>query len=133
MIQGPLTLNWASRRFGLWPRVENGDFSPMVVDLEERVRQWVDQDIHVIGRPEWRFVKIHTHGMATDVSRYMFEAGAFRHLCQILAGKYNDGNNYRLHYVSARECFKAAEAGHTGNAGMYRDFAISAPPNASRH
>ena len=29
---------------------------------ESCLRNWVAQGIHVAGRPEWIFVKIHTHG-----------------------------------------------------------------------
>ncbi len=44
---------------------------------------------------------------------------------------YNDGQAYRLHYVTAREAFniaKAAEAGLDGNPGEVRDFLIPAYP-----
>ena len=47
-----------------------------------------------------------------------------------LESKYNDGKNYVLHYVSAREMYNiavAAEAGKTGNPGEYRDFKIPRP------
>jgi hypothetical protein len=40
----------------------------------------------------------------------------------------NDGQNWKLHYVSARESYKiikAAEAGLMGEAGAYPDFLIS--------
>lgn len=41
--------------------------------------------------------------------------------------KYNDGEKYRLHYMTARQAFdviKAAEAGHDGNPPRLRDFLI---------
>ncbi len=41
---------------------------------------------------------------------------------------YNDGSNYVLHYVTAREMYniiKAAEAGRSGNPREYRDFAFA--------
>jgi hypothetical protein len=44
-----------------------------------------------------------------------------------IEAKYNDGINWKLHYVSAREMYniiKAAEAGMTGDPGNYRDFII---------
>ncbi len=44
-----------------------------------------------------------------------------------LEQKYNDGKNYVLHYVTAREAYniaKAAEAGKTGSPNDYRDFVV---------
>ena len=46
------------------------------------------------------------------------------------AAKYNDGTAWKLHYVSAREMYniaKAAEAGETGEPGLYRDYVIARP------
>jgi hypothetical protein len=43
---------------------------------------------------------------------------------------YNDGTNYVLHYVTAREVYniiKAAEAGMQGDPGQYRDYILPAP------
>jgi hypothetical protein len=45
----------------------------------------------------------------------------------ILQGEFNDGRDWRLHYVSAREMFnlvRAAEAGAAGDPGPYRDFEV---------
>ena len=33
-----------------------------IVSLSVRVDQWVRANIHVPGRPEWVFIKVHTHG-----------------------------------------------------------------------
>lgn len=49
-----------------------------------------------------------------------------------LESRYNDGQRYVLHYVTAREMYniaKAAEAGHIGNPSLFRDFHL-APPGA---
>ena len=48
-----------------------------------------------------------------------------------LEEKYNDGRNYVLHYVSAREMYNiavAAEAGEQGNPDQFRDYLIPKPP-----
>lgn len=130
MIQGPLALNWKSRKLGIWPRVENGDFCVTGVPLAERLDLWVRQAVHVPGREDWLFVKIHTHGCDPDISNFMFDQGAFEELCSLLEQRFNDGERFKLHYVSARECFnvvKAAQAGKSGDPGQYRDFEIAAP------
>ena len=49
---------------------------------------------------------------------------------EYLASKYNDGIQYVMHFVSAREMYniiKAAEAGETGNPNDYRDYVLPAP------
>jgi len=49
---------------------------------------------------------------------------------QHLNEKYNDGDNYFLHYVSSREMYniiKAAEACKKGNPNEYRDFILTKP------
>ena len=47
-----------------------------------------------------------------------------------LGERYNDGREWVLHYVTAREMYniiRAAEDGNTGNPGSYRDYMIDPP------
>lgn len=51
-----------------------------------------------------------------------------------LETRYNDGRDWQLHYVSAREMYniaKAAEAGHDGDPGQFRDYEIPRPSYSS--
>lgn len=129
LIQGPLGFNLASRKFGLIPRIENADVRSSCPPTPERVDNWVRTGIHVEGRPEWVFVKVHTHGTQerdtdTLLGRPMREA--FEHM----QAKYNDGTEWKLHYVSAREMYnivKAAEQGLGGDPGSYRDHIVPRP------
>jgi hypothetical protein len=101
-----------------------------------RMQGWVDQNIHVLGRDDWIFIKVHTHGCAGDLTMpalwdcfFGFSIDSF--YWQIEQA-YNDAVNWKLHYVSAREMYnivKAAEAGMTGDPNQYRDFLI--PPYAN--
>lgn len=130
MISGPLALNWKYRKLGIWPRVEDADVTPTDIPLEERVDLWVEQAIHVHGRSDWLFVKVHTHGANEVNSEFLFEDGALDQLCTYLERQYNDGSRYRLHYVTARETYniiKAAEAGMEGDPGQYRDYVLAPP------
>ena len=99
----------------------------------ERVDDWIRKNIHVKGRPEWIFVKIFTHGAIAEDHEAVL--GAWRDKMQTYLEKnYNDGKNYVLHYVTAREAYniaKAAEAGKKGNPNAYRDFLI--PPYVNRY
>ncbi|MCP4641365.1 MAG: hypothetical protein GY851_13070, partial [bacterium] len=99
---------------------------------------WVGKNIHVEGNDDWVFVKIHCHGIqqrAVGEPNEVYSGvwglwgeGAER-FWSYAESEYNDGVDYRLHYVSAREAYnivRAAQAGMVGNPDSYRDFEI--PP-----
>lgn len=126
IIQGPLCPNWKHRKFGILPRLENGELSATNPPTPERIALWVTQHIHVSGRPEWIFVKVHTHG-APEAAAEMLLGSAQCVLHETLQSCYNDGKDFVLHYVSARELYnivKAVEAGRSGNPNDYRDFLL---------
>lgn len=128
LITGPLALNWQHRKFGLLPRVENGEIQDGFPPTRDRIRLWAAQNIHVAGRPEWVVVKVACHG-AEDRNREVLLGAAADQMYADLEAEYRDRPGYALHYVTARELFniiKAAEAGATGDPGRYRDFLI--PP-----
>ncbi|WP_300617501.1 hypothetical protein [Dokdonella sp.] len=135
IVQGALGLRWNSRKFGLIPRIENSDIRAVSPPTPDRIDAWVRTGIHVEGRPEWIFVKIHTHGTQESDLDTLLGApmdAAFSHL----ESHYNDGTRWKLHYVSAREAYnivKAAEAGREGDPGTYRDYAIPRPGYAPRN
>jgi hypothetical protein len=131
LIQGPLSLNWRRRKVGIIPKIENGDITGNNPPTSDRVDLWVKQRIGVLGRPDWIFIKIHTHGAieknaATLLGNPMDEMLTYLETC------YNDGHRYRLHYVTAREMYniiKAAEVGEGGDPNHYRDYKIARPAN----
>ncbi|MGN6120844.1 MAG: hypothetical protein ACTHOA_14160 [Rhodanobacter sp.] len=131
IVQGPLGLNWRERKFGVLPRIENADVRRGYPPTPERVDAWVKTGIHVEGRPEWVFVKVHTHGtQERDMDTLLGDAAQRMH--QHLERAYNDGKRYVLHYVTARETYniiKAAEAGHRGDPHAFRDFLLPPPPH----
>lgn len=127
MIQGPLALGWKRRGPFVVPRVENGQIDRATVPTLERFRQWVDVGIAVEGRPEWVFVKIHTHGAPERNADVLLGPATVR-FHEAIGRAFNDGSRYRLHYVTAREManiVKAAEDGATGNPNDYRDYRIA--------
>lgn len=134
LVQGPLALNWKNRRWGLIPRIENSDVRAAYPPTPERVDLWVRQHIHVSGRPEWIFIKVHTHG-AQERDMDALLGAPMDALFSDLETRYNDGRRYALHYVTAREMvnvIKAAEAGRSGNPNDYRDFWLPKPPMFAR-
>ena len=129
LIQGPIGINFKWRTQKGLPHIENADVRKACPPLKSRIDQWVSSHIHVKGRPEWTFIKVHTHGtQEADMDTLL---GQPRHdMHSYLETKYNDGENYILHYVSAREMYniaKAAEAGKNGNPNQYRDFILAKP------
>jgi hypothetical protein len=131
IIEGPLALALRSRANPI--RIENAHVTGTDPGSLARVRTWVGQDIHVRGRPEWLFVKVHTHGAPEKTARSLLGAGGHQ-LHQALTGQFNDGKRYVLHYVTAREMYNIALAamdGRAGNPNAYRDYVLSPPPVVS--
>ena len=111
----------------MWWRVEDGDIHPSVPVDERRVDLWIRANIHVPGKPDWIFVKVHGHGASSDGDAGEFLGQHFDRALSHLESRYNDGVNYILHYVTAREAYnlvRAAEAGATGQPERYYDYVI---------
>ncbi len=135
MIQGILGWDWSSRKFGVIPRIENSDIRAAQPPTRARVDNWIRTAVAVRGQPNWRFVKVHTHG-TQEPDMPVLLGQPTEDMFSYLETQYNDGSRYKLHYVSAREMFniaKAAEAGEKGDAGKYRDFVLPQPPGISRN
>ncbi len=129
IIQGPLGLRW-KRRWGIpVPSIETGDIRASHPPTPERVDFWIAQGIHVAGRPDWLFVKVHTHGTQDrDMEALLGEP--LHRMHAYLESRYNDGRKFMLHYVTARETYniaRAAEAGEQGNPGKFRDYVVPRP------
>ncbi len=125
LVQGPLLPVLYK---GFLPSIENGNIAAGQEPSPSRLRAWIRARVCVGGRPNWVFVKVHTHGCKEANWPALFGDGMLR-VHEELCGRYCSGR-YRTHYVSARELYnivKAAEAGMEGDPGRYRDFAIAAP------
>jgi len=128
MIQGPLALVPRLARMPL--RIENSAVTAQDPATPARVASWVAQNIHVEGRPDWVFVKVHTHGAPeAEAASLLGEPG--RALHRVLTTRFNDGVRWKLHYVSAREMYNIALAavdGRSGDPHTFRDFRLAPPP-----
>jgi len=126
MIQGPLTLNWARRKYAILPRIENGSLSQDNPPSPQRVDLWVRERIGVRGKPDWIIVKVYTHGAKSSNAAVLL-GPAMDETLTYLETAYNDGAAFRLHYVTARELYnliKAAERNEPGSPGQYRDYEL---------
>lgn len=127
MITGPLAI--ARKGFGI--RIENGAITGNDPPSAARVATWVAQGIHVEGRPEWVFVKVHTHGAIENTAASLLGDGG-RAMHDALH-RYTS-NGWRLHYVTAREMYNVARAamdGKTGDPNGYFDYLVAPPPIAA--
>lgn len=103
------------------------DISHTAIPTETRIRAWINQGIHVKGRPEWVFVKVHMHG-ARRRDYDCFFGKIADNMYSYLEKNYNDGINWKLHYMTAREAYnivKAAEEEKTGDPATYRNYNVA--------
>lgn len=129
IFEGPLVIAPAFDPKRLFAEVDDGDVHPAVPSGARRADYWVRSRIHVKGRPDWQFIKVHCHSAqdaanTAEVLGPNFEAALAR-----FETTYNDGNHYALHYVTAREAYNLARAaadGRTGDPRRYYDYLI--PP-----
>jgi hypothetical protein len=134
LVTGPLALNWRTRKWGLLPRVENGDITEANPPIAERAALWAKQHIHVRGRADWVMVKVHTHG-CVEANASVLLGESMEKLHETLKNQYNDGSQWCLHYVSAREMANivlAAESGCEGNPHLFRDHQVFLPEISGR-
>ena len=128
MIEGPLAL--AMRPHSNKVRIESAAIDWADPPNWSRLKTWVRQRVTVEGRPDWVFVKVHTHG-APEKNAEIMLGGRNVELHEELAKRYNDGQKWQLHYVSAREMYNVARAamdGKTGSPAAWLDYEIPKPP-----
>jgi hypothetical protein len=126
LIQGPLVLDWRRRKWGLIPRIENGCIQGNQPATIERLDNWLMARVQVPTRPDWFFVKLHTHGAPESNQRVLLGEPMVR-FHEDLARRARQDPNFQFHYVTAREMFnlvRAAEAGWQGTVADARDYEL---------
>ena len=126
IVQGPLHPIFKNGRLSSL-RVFGDDVAAGKPPTQKRIDLWVKTWIHVKGKTDWVFVKVHTHG--AEDAKVVLGKDMDRGLAY-LEDKYNDGDKYVLHYASAREMYnmiKAAEAGESGTPDEFRNYRIAPP------
>ncbi len=123
MIQGPLTLDWQSRKFGLIPRIENADIHGGRPGTKHRLQLWLDAGVIVEGQPNWRFVKLHTHG-CKDENIDTLLGSPMQQFYRDLESVSQENPNFRFHFVTAWEMAQLVRQAERGVA--VPNFASSA-------
>ncbi len=102
LVQGPLDLNWSRRKWGILPRLENADLTRANPPTLERLRLWARQRIHVIGKPGWVFIKLHSHGAVPANADALIGPPAEQFHAQFTT-TFAHELGAQVHYVTARE------------------------------
>jgi len=120
IVQGPLVMDWSR---GLRPGIENASITRSNPLTLRRLQMWKQAAIHVKGRPDWVFIKLHCHGMDPTQKDSVLGEPMRHFLQQLVEGAQERSET--LHFVSAREMVNiilAACDGRTGNPDGYRDY-----------
>jgi hypothetical protein len=115
MIQGPLLLDWSSRKWGLLPRIENGDLTQLRPPTLARLQLWLKAAVGVVGCNNWIFIKLHTHGIQAH-NMAMLLGEPMRRFHQLLGGFAAHHEWFHHYYVTANEMASLvhqAEAGRS--------------------
>jgi hypothetical protein len=126
MIQGPLVLNRRRRKWGILPRIENACIQGNQPPSLDRLDNWLRARVQIPTRPDWYFVKLHTHGAPESNADVLLGEPMVR-FHQELARRSRQDPNFQFHYVTAREMYnlvRAAEAGWQGTIADARDYEL---------
>lgn len=115
MIQGPLAIDWNDRIKGVVPRIDYNNFQGRRGPSLPRFQRWVNAAVHIAGNPNWRFVKVHTHG-CEEGNMDILLGDQMRTFHQDLAQYAASKPGFEYYYVTARqmaELVHQAESGST--------------------
>jgi hypothetical protein len=134
IFQGPLVFAPSLSIKHLFLDLDDGNIHPAVPASPRRADRWVHADVHVAQRPDWVFVKVFAHGISTQEDEEVVLGPTFDQTLSYLERRYNDGRQYRLRYVTAREAYNLAYAaafGKRGDPDAYLNLPI--PPYVADH
>jgi hypothetical protein len=123
IVQGPWMLDFDRSSRSGFGRIENGSLTGANPPSQRRLALWKKAGIAVAGRPDWLFLKLHTHGMDPTQMDAVLRAPMQSFLEELIAEAPERGEI--LHFVSGREMANvilAACDGREGNPGDYRDY-----------
>lgn len=124
-IQGPLMLDFDRRARNRIGRIDNAALTGANPPSMCRLQLWKKAAVHVRNRPDWLFIKLHTHSMDPSQRESVIGAPMQRFLAELL--QESDNRNEEIHFVTAREMVNiilAACDGREGNPAEYRDYRL---------
>jgi hypothetical protein len=127
IFTGPLVFDWTRRVHGLpIPRVDDAALAKNYPLNMDRFDRWRSAGIGVVGKPNWIFIKLYSHGFFDWDQDAMIGEQMKRFMGTILEIAERTGG-FKVHFASAREAFNmvaAAVDGHEGEPGSYRDYKL---------
>ncbi len=123
LVEGPLVFDFKRSLRSRRAALESAAITRGRAMTLERLSAWKQARIHVRGRPDWLFIKLHCHGMDPTQKEEMLGAPMRKFLQELVDGA--GERNETLHFVTAREMTNiilAACDGREGNPGDYRDY-----------
>tara|TARA_R100000789_G_scaffold86351_5_gene82481 strand:- start:532 stop:1707 length:1176 start_codon:yes stop_codon:yes gene_type:complete len=105
MIQGPLVPDWKNRKLGIFPSIENSDLHGNRPPTMDRFDLWQKANVHVLGKPNWKFIKLHTHG-CKEGNIDMLLGPEMVKFHEQLAERHAKNPQFRYHYVTAWDMYQ---------------------------
>jgi hypothetical protein len=99
-IQGPLVIQ-TDAIFHLPVKIDRGEISYRNPFSRKRMDEWILRAPRIKGNSTSIFIKLYTVGMVDQAIRYLFSENGLHQLWSILEQNYDDGEHFRIHYVSA--------------------------------
>jgi hypothetical protein len=118
--------DWGRRKRWVIPRIENGCIQANQPAGICRLNAWLRARVQVPHRPDWYFVKLHTHG-GPEANQTVLLGEPMVAFHRALAERARNDPHFHYHYLTAREMYnlvKAAEAGWTGSVDSARDHRL---------
>jgi hypothetical protein len=123
IVQGPLLTDLGRSLRSLRLILETGAITRPNPASLHRLSLWKQARVHVQGRPDWLFIKLHCHSMDPNQKDAVI-GDSFRKFLEELVGGAADREE-TLHFVTAREMTNillAACDDRDGVPGQYRDY-----------
>ena len=123
VVEGPLVFDFRRSLQSGRAALESASILKGRAMTLQRLSVWKQARIHVRGRPDWLFIKLHCHGMDPTQQEEMLGAPMRNFLRELVDGAAE--RKETLHFVTAREMTNiilAACDGREGNPGDYRDY-----------
>lgn len=131
-VQGPLMFDFDRHARNGVGRFENAALTGSNPPGLRRLGLWKKAAISVQHRPDWLFIKLHTHSMDPTQQDAVMGPPMQRFLAEFVEGARE--RNEMIHFVTAREMVNiilAACDGREGNPGEYRDYRLKLARDAS--
>ena len=100
----PPRLDFSSRKWGVLPRIENGDLTARRPPTLERLNLWLTVAPRLPGRENDIFIKLHTHG-CQEANMNMLLGEAMRGFHQTMSGFATEYGWFTYQYVSSYEMY----------------------------